>query len=102
MPELSMQPAATIAPNSALVPESVGKTIARLKYLPPPATAMGLVSPDTWTGTGLSSVIVPLPSSPEKLEPQAHTVAPDFKARPLANPAAMATTPLSPGTWTGT
>src|ERR1017187_4719998 len=48
--------------------------------LSPPARALIPVRPLTSTGVLLSVVVVPLPSSPSVLFPQAHTVPPDFRA----------------------
>jgi len=52
------------------------------------------------TGTELETV-VPLPSSPYRLSPQAHTVPFERSARLKPAPAEILVTPVSPVTWTG-
>src|SRR6266700_3735663 len=56
--------------------------------------------PETWIGIRLFAV-VPLPSWPDWLSPQAHTVPSERSARPKSAPAAILVTPVSPVTWTG-
>src|SRR6266851_96789 len=60
------------------------------------------VSPITWTGVPtLQKQVVPLPSWPIQLFPQAHTVPSERSARLCRPPAATWMTPVSPVTWTG-
>src|ERR1039458_3785251 len=68
---------------------------------PPAETAATPVSPRTSTGVSLLDV-VPSPSCPSLLAPQAITVPAPSSARLWNSPAEMAVTPLSPGTSTGT
>ena len=64
--------------------------------------AVTSVSPDTCTGTWLS-LVPPLPSSPKRPYPHAHTVPSARSAYPFVAPAAIAVTPVNPDTctWTG-
>ena len=63
----------------------------------PAAMAVTRDKPVTWTGTLLSKV-VPLPSSPLSLEPQAQTVPSERSASTKDPPVAICVTPVSPVT----
>ena len=63
----------------------------------PAAIAVTRDTPVIWTGTALLAVL-PLPSWPTLLTPQAHTVPSERSARLNAHPAAILTTPASPVT----
>src|SRR5947209_8221572 len=67
----------------------------------PAAMPAAWVKPVTLAGTELETV-VPLPSWPCLLSPQAHTVPSERRARPKPPPAEILVTPVSPVTWTGT
>ncbi len=67
---------------------------------PPAATAMAVVIPDTATGEGLL-VVVPSPSSPEKLSPQHFMLPPDRRAHEWRSPVATAVAVVIPSAATG-
>src|SRR5216684_649079 len=64
------------------------------------ATAVAALSPLTCAGTELL-VVELLPSWPEGLPPQSHTVPSDLRAMLCRSPPAIASTPLRPLTWMG-
>jgi hypothetical protein len=87
------------APQAQTVPS---ERSARL-YSPPAATATVLVIAVTWTGVlvEVTGVVVPRPSWPELLSPQAQTVPSERSARLRLSPAAIAVTLIRPVTCVG-
>src|SRR6266704_3341704 len=86
-----------LAPQARTVPS---ERSARLKRKPA-ETLVTPVSPATWTGVSWAGLIVPLPTWPVSLRPQAHTVPSDRRARLWLAPADTWMTPVSPVTRTG-
>src|SRR5579885_1593940 len=73
---------------------------ARLCATPAASAVTPTMPPLTWTGVE-RLVVVPSPSCPSSLAPQAQTVPSFFRARPWPVPATIAATSVRPLTWTG-